>query len=35
MSIYDKVIKEIRKFNRFYTVNMGFLDSAILIVIIP
>ena len=30
MSIYDKVIKEIRKFNRFYTVNMGFLDSGYL-----
>lgn len=25
---YDKTIHEIRKFNRFYTVSMGFLDSA-------
>lgn len=24
---YDKTINEIRKFNRFYTVNMGFLSS--------
>ena len=24
---YDKTIREIREFNRFYTVNMGFLDS--------
>ncbi|MDO5345749.1 MAG: MarR family winged helix-turn-helix transcriptional regulator [Lachnospiraceae bacterium] len=30
MSIYDKLINEIRKFNRFYTVNMGFLDSSYL-----
>lgn len=30
MNIHDKVIEEIRKFNRFYTVNMGFLDSAYL-----
>lgn len=27
MNEYDKTINEIRKFNRFYTVNMGFLDS--------
>lgn len=24
---HDKTVDEIRKFNRFYTVNMGFLDS--------
>lgn len=30
MSEYDKTIHEIRKFNRFYTVNMGFLDSEYL-----
>lgn len=24
---YDKTIHEIRKFNRFYTINMGFLNS--------
>lgn len=30
MSGYDKTISEIRKFNRFYTVNMGFLDSMYL-----
>lgn len=28
MNVYDKVIEEIRKFNRFYTVNMGFLNSG-------
>lgn len=27
MDEYDKTISEIRKFNRFYTVNMGFLNS--------
>lgn len=27
MNKYDITINEIRKFNRFYTVNMGFLDS--------
>ena len=27
MDRYDKTISEIRKFNRFYTVNMGFLNS--------
>lgn len=27
MMNYDKVVDEIREFNRFYTVNMGFLDS--------
>ena len=30
MAFYDKVIEEIRRFNRFYTVNMGFLDSGYL-----
>ena len=30
MSRYDKTISEIRKFNRFYTVSMGFLDSGYL-----
>lgn len=30
MSEYDKTIHEIRKFNRFYTVNMGLLDSGYL-----
>lgn len=30
MSGIDKTIDEIRKFNRFYTVNMGFLDSGYL-----
>ena len=30
MSEYDKTINEIRKFNRFYTVSMGFLDSEYL-----
>lgn len=30
MGGYDKTIHEIRKFNRFYTVNMGFLDSEYL-----
>lgn len=30
MNRYDKTINEIRKFNRFYTVNMGFLDSGYL-----
>lgn len=30
MSGYDKTINEIRKFNRFYTVSMGFLDSEYL-----
>lgn len=30
MNVYDKTINEIRKFNRFYTVNMGFLDSEYL-----
>lgn len=27
MDIYTETIGEIRKFNRFYTVNMGFLDA--------
>jgi len=27
MDKYDKTINEIRKFNRFYTVSMGFLNS--------
>ena len=27
MSEYKKIIDTIRKFNRFYTVNMGFLNS--------
>ena len=27
MKEYDKTISEIRRFNRFYTVNMGFLNS--------
>lgn len=27
MSVIDKTINEIRRFNRFYTVSMGFLDS--------
>lgn len=30
MSEYDKTIDEIRKFNRFYTVSMGFLGSGYL-----
>lgn len=30
MSIYDKTINEIRYFNRFYTVIMGFLDLGYL-----
>lgn len=30
MERYNKTINEIRKFNRFYTVNMGFLDSGYL-----
>lgn len=30
MEIYDKLVEEIRRFNRFYTVNMGFLDSSYL-----
>lgn len=30
MDRYDKTINEIRNFNRFYTVNMGFLDSGYL-----
>ncbi|MDO4325939.1 MAG: MarR family transcriptional regulator [bacterium] len=30
MDVYDKTIGEIRKFNRFYTVNMGFLDAGYL-----
>lgn len=30
MAFYDKVIEEIRRFNHFYTVNMGFLDSGYL-----
>ncbi|WP_373212180.1 MarR family winged helix-turn-helix transcriptional regulator [Ruminococcus sp. 5_1_39BFAA] len=30
MDSYDKTISEIRKFNRFYTVNMGFLDAGYL-----
>lgn len=30
MDGYDKTINEIRKFNRFYTVSMGFLDSKYL-----
>lgn len=27
MDLYNKTVSEIRKFNRFYTVNMGFLNS--------
>lgn len=27
MNKYDKTVNEIRRFNRFYTVNMGFLNS--------
>lgn len=30
MEIYDKTVCEIRKFNRFYTVTMGFLSSGYL-----
>lgn len=30
MGRYDQTIDEIRKFNRFYTVSMGFLDSGYL-----
>lgn len=30
MGIYNKTINEIRKFNRFYTVTMGFLSSEYL-----
>lgn len=30
MDRYDKTIKEIRKFNRFYTVSMGFLNAGYL-----
>lgn len=30
MGIYNKTINEIRKFNRFYTVTMGFLSSGYL-----
>lgn len=30
MDRYIKTINEIRKFNRFYTVNMGLLNSAYL-----
>lgn len=30
MDDYDKTINEIRRFNRFYTVNMGFLNSSYL-----
>lgn len=30
MDKYDKTISEIRRFNRFYTVNMGFLNSSYL-----
>lgn len=30
MCRYEKTVDEIRKFNRFYTVNMGFLDSGYL-----
>ncbi|MDO4942973.1 MAG: MarR family winged helix-turn-helix transcriptional regulator [Lachnospiraceae bacterium] len=30
MNEYDKTIYEIRNFNRFYTVNMGFLNSGYL-----
>lgn len=30
MGRYDKTINEIRKFNRFYTVSMGFLDAGYL-----
>lgn len=30
MNGYDQTVSEIRKFNRFYTVNMGFLDSGYL-----
>ena len=30
MGRYDKIIDEIRNFNRFYTVSMGFLDSGYL-----
>ncbi|WP_168356705.1 MarR family winged helix-turn-helix transcriptional regulator [Petralouisia muris] len=30
MNEIDRTIHEIRKFNRFYTVNMGFLDSGYL-----
>ena len=30
MSRYAETVSEIRKFNRFYTVSMGFLDSGYL-----
>lgn len=30
MGIYNKTVSEIRKFNRFYTVTMGFLSSGYL-----
>ena len=30
MGQYDKTIDEIRRFNRFYTVNMGFLNASYL-----
>lgn len=30
MNFYDNVIEEIRRFNRFYTVNMGFLNLGYL-----
>lgn len=30
MEIYSKTVNEIRKFNRFYTVTMGFLNSGYL-----
>lgn len=30
MNDYDNTIREIRRFNRFYTVNMGLLDSGYL-----
>ncbi len=30
METYDKIVREIRRFNRFYTVNMGFLNSGYL-----
>ena len=30
MDIYDRTVEEIRNFNRFYTVSMGFLNSSYL-----
>lgn len=30
MNIYDETVEEIRKFNRFYTVNMNFLSNSYL-----